>query len=464
VKPGVLVVDKPRGMTSHDVVQVLRRALKTREVGHAGTLDPMATGVLVVAIGEATKLVPYLTAADKSYLATIALGVGTDSLDADGTPIETRPPPAGWQGQLEAALAAERARVLQAPPIFSAIRKGGVRSYEAARRGETLDLPPRAVRVIDLRVIATHEDPPAIDIEVTAAKGYYVRSLARDLAAGVGAAGHLTALRRTSSGSFTLDDAAPLDAPDLATRLLPLVTAAARALPLVQLTTLATIDARAGRAVDPSAFTPPLGEGPHGWLDPEGALVAVGALDHGVGRVLRGFRATAMLLIAIAIALAGCTRKTPDAVKPTLESHRATAIKVAEGAAKACPATKARALGPNPAGEPPPPPNPAQGTALESDEMVYDVFITCSWPDPHDASISAGTGLPSLKGNKHVRMITVPLPQDSVETPCRKSPNDCEEVLTPSRYSVQKASADLRVVRPTEGGGQAEVIVVFATR
>jgi tRNA pseudouridine55 synthase len=90
---GVLVVDKPRGMTSHDVVQVLRRALKTREVGHAGTLDPMATGVLVVAIGEATKLVPYLTAADKSYLATVALGVGTDSLDADGVPIETRPPP-----------------------------------------------------------------------------------------------------------------------------------------------------------------------------------------------------------------------------------------------------------------------------------------------------------------------------------------------------------------------------------
>jgi tRNA pseudouridine55 synthase len=287
---GVLVVDKPRGMTSHDVVQVLRRALKTREVGHAGTLDPMATGVLVVAIGEATKLVPYLTAADKTYLGTIALGVSTDSLDADGTPTETRPPPADWQAQLEGALDDERARTLQAPPIFSAIRKDGVRSYDAARRGEALDLPPRPVRVIDLRALATREDPPAIDLEVTAAKGYYVRSLARDLAAGVGALGHLSALRRTRSGSFTLEEAVALDTRDLALRLLPLATAAARALPVAHLTPPATLDARAGRAVDPTAFTPALGEGPHAWLDPEGALVAVGALEAGVGRVIRGFR------------------------------------------------------------------------------------------------------------------------------------------------------------------------------
>jgi tRNA pseudouridine55 synthase len=287
---GVLVVDKPRGMTSHDVVQVLRRALKTREVGHAGTLDPMATGVLVVAIGEATKLVPYLTAADKSYLATVALGVGTDSLDADGVPIETRPPPPGWQAQLDAALAQERARVLQAPPIFSAIRKDGVRSYDAARRGETLDLPPRPVRVIALETIATRDDPPAIDLEVTAAKGYYVRSLARDLADAVGAAGHLTSLRRTRSGSFTLEEAVALDAPDLASHLLPLTTAAARALPVAQLTLAATLDARSGRSVDPAAFTPPLGEGPHAWIDPEGALVAIGALENGVGRVVRGFQ------------------------------------------------------------------------------------------------------------------------------------------------------------------------------
>jgi tRNA pseudouridine55 synthase len=287
---GVLVVDKPKGMTSHDVVQVLRRTLKTREVGHAGTLDPMATGVLVVAIGEATKLVPYLTAADKSYLGTVALGVGTDSLDADGTPTETRPPPADWQARLDDALARERARVLQAPPIISAIRKDGVRSYEAARRGETLDLPPRPVRVIALHALATREDPPAIDLEVTAAKGYYVRSLARDLAEGVGAAGHLTSLRRTRSGSFTLDEAVPLDAPDLGTHLLPLAAGAARALPMVQLTSPATLDARAGRPVDPAAFTPPLGEGPHAWLDPEGVLVAIGTLENGFGRVVRGFQ------------------------------------------------------------------------------------------------------------------------------------------------------------------------------
>jgi hypothetical protein len=170
------------------------------------------------------------------------------------------------------------------------------------------------------------------------------------------------------------------------------------------------------------------------------------------------------IAIAIAIGCIGCGRKTPDAVKPTLEANRAIAITIAGDAAKACPAVKGRALGPNPVGEPAPPPSPAKGTALETNEMVYDVFVTCSWPVAGKPGMSVGTDLPALKGNKHVRVIAVTMPDDSVETSCTKSPHDCEQVLTPSRYSVQKASADLRVVRPIADGGEAEVIVVFATR
>lgn len=168
-------------------------------------------------------------------------------------------------------------------------------------------------------------------------------------------------------------------------------------------------------------------------------------------------------LATVVAAVAGCTRKTPEAVKPTLESERAATIKVAEEAATVCLAAKGRAVGAVPVDEPLPP-NPAKGTSLDKNEMVYDVFIMCSWPVPGKPGMTAGTGLPALKGNKQVRMITVTMPDDSVETSCTKSPSKCEQVLTPSRYSVQKASADLRVVRPTADGGEAEVIVVFATR
>jgi tRNA pseudouridine55 synthase len=160
ITSGVLVVDKPRGPTSHEVVVRVRRALGVREVGHAGTLDPMATGVLVVAVGEATKLVPWLTAQDKTYEATIALGVETDTLDADGG--EVRRVPAGDELRaalasspsrlalapiLCAALSAERSRVSQVPPTFSALRQGGERAYTRARRGDHTALPPRQVNV-----------------------------------------------------------------------------------------------------------------------------------------------------------------------------------------------------------------------------------------------------------------------------------------------------------------------------
>ena len=305
-RDGVLVIDKPRGPTSHTVVARVRRLLGTREVGHAGTLDPMATGVLVVAIGEATKLVPYLTAENKSYEATIALGVATDTLDAEGKETERVAPSDALKAalatsngalvapEIEAALATERARTSQVPPAFSAIKQAGERAYEKARRGESPELAARAVSVASLRLLDASEDPPAIAIAMDVAKGYYVRSLARDLAASLGTVGHLTALRRTRSGSFTLDEALSIDTPadELAARILPVAHAASRVLPAARLTESGAVDARHGRPVRPCDIEPssPATRGFHAWLDADGQLVAVGTIDDdGTGRVVRGF-------------------------------------------------------------------------------------------------------------------------------------------------------------------------------
>jgi tRNA pseudouridine55 synthase len=290
---GVLVIDKPRGPTSHDVVARVRRALATREVGHAGTLDPMATGVLVVAAGEATKLVPWLTAHRKEYEATVALGTETDSLDADGRETRRAPPDAGLLDalsesrgpsiapRLRAALEAELARTQQVPPAFSAIQQGGERAHARARRGETVELAPRDVRVHRLELLACSQEPPWLAVRVEVDKGYYVRSLARDLAAALGTLGHLTSLRRTRSGCFTLDEALPLDTPP--------DELAARALPVARLTAVGARDARYGRAVQPGDLDAPA-PGPCAWLDAGDALVAVGEVGtDGKGRVLRGF-------------------------------------------------------------------------------------------------------------------------------------------------------------------------------
>ncbi|MBL8611300.1 MAG: tRNA pseudouridine(55) synthase TruB [Myxococcales bacterium] len=293
---GVLVIDKPRGPTSHDVVARVRRALKTREVGHAGTLDPMATGVLVVAVGEATKLVPYLTAHDKAYVAELTFGAATDTLDAEGAVTAESPVPAdvaaeiarGSGPRLDAALAHERARTRQAPPAYSAIKTDGRPAYERARRGEVVELADRDVVVRSIEVVGS--GPLSLHLQVVVGKGYYVRSLARDLAETLGTLGHLTALRRVRSGPFGEGEAAKLDAPDLAERLLGVERAATRALPHVVLAPTAEADARAGRAVALPEGAPAAGV-PHAWLSEGGALIAVGRREEsGVGRVVRGFR------------------------------------------------------------------------------------------------------------------------------------------------------------------------------
>lgn len=289
--PGVLVVDKPGGMTSHDVVARVRRILKTREVGHAGTLDPMATGVLVLAIGEATKLVPYLTSVEKAYEAEITFGIGTDTLDAEGRTIAEGPLPEHFAARLEAAFEQERARLEQVPPSFSAIHTGGERAHQIARRGEVVVLAPRPVHLLELRLESLA--PPRARITLRVSKGYYVRSLARDLGERVGAPAHLSQLRRTAAGEFRLSDATALDAPELASRLVPLAAAATQVLPRVELSERGVIDARAGRtlrAEDHHEAKSRVFEGPSAWVAASGELIAIGTIDAaGLGRVLRGF-------------------------------------------------------------------------------------------------------------------------------------------------------------------------------
>jgi len=297
------VVDKPRGPTSHDVVARIRRIFKTREVGHAGTLDPMATGVLVLALGEATKLVPYLTNAAKVYEARLELGRETDTLDAMGRVTEERALDAGLLEALDAgvsplapriagAVAAELARTSQEPPRFSAIQENGERAHARARRGESFVLEEREVRVHRLVVASVGTTgAPWIDLEVKADKGYYVRSLGRDLAHALGTVGHLKGLRRVDSGGFTVDEACALDAePDaLRARLIPLAAAARRALPALILTELGVREARFGRRVrrEDLGGDAPVGV-PSGWFDEGGSLVAIGIVEED-GRVLRGF-------------------------------------------------------------------------------------------------------------------------------------------------------------------------------
>jgi tRNA pseudouridine55 synthase len=302
---GVLVVDKPRGITSHDAVARVRRAIGTREVGHAGTLDPMASGVLVLAVGEATKLVPWLTAQDKAYEATIALGVETDTLDAQGRPVREAPPSpdllkalAKYRGGtmllppvLARAFALERARTSQVPPAYSAIKLEGKRAYAMARRGEQPALAARDVHVRRLELSACSAEPPTLEIALEVGKGYYVRALARDLSAELGTVGHLTTLRRTRSGCFQCTEAAPLELPsqELVARLHPLAHAATLVLPGAAVTASGAREARHGRLVPASDIDAPAA-GPSAWIDPSGALVAVGALDEsGRGKVLRGF-------------------------------------------------------------------------------------------------------------------------------------------------------------------------------
>jgi len=210
---GVLLVDKPAGMTSHDVVDRVRRATGERRVGHAGTLDPLATGLLVVLVGPATRLAPYFTAAEKTYVARIVFGSETDTDDADGRVTITAPVP---DEVADPSLAASTVAALvglheQTPPAYSAIKRGGVVAYHAARAGEALELEPRTIEVREARLLGVAcEREIAWDVELAVSKGTYIRALARDLGRALNTAAHLGSLRRTRSGSTDVSGACSL--------------------------------------------------------------------------------------------------------------------------------------------------------------------------------------------------------------------------------------------------------------
>ncbi|NJD18085.1 MAG: tRNA pseudouridine(55) synthase TruB [Gemmatimonadetes bacterium] len=206
---GVLPVDKPVGVTSHDVVAYARRALGERRIGHTGTLDPFASGLLLLCVGEATRIAEYLAGMDKAYDATARLGVATDSGDRDGSVLATSD---AWRGvsraALEAALAGFRGPLEQLPPSLSAKKVDGVPAHRRVRRGEEVTLRPQRVTVHELELLCF--EPPDVGLRLRCSPGTYVRSLARDLGAALGVGAHLTTLRRTSVGPFAVDSAARL--------------------------------------------------------------------------------------------------------------------------------------------------------------------------------------------------------------------------------------------------------------
>ena len=202
---GVLLIDKAPDMTSHDVVAIARRALNTKKIGHCGTLDPMATGLLMLVIGRATKIQDLLMSEDKEYVGTLTLGAVTSTQDRQGEVLESKPVPAFTEDQIRTAFDAFTGDFEQIPPMVSAIKKDGVPLYKLARKGQVIEREPRPVRVTGYQV--TRIELPEVDFVVNCSKGFYVRTYAHDIGATLGCGGHLSALRRTRSGKFTVDRA-----------------------------------------------------------------------------------------------------------------------------------------------------------------------------------------------------------------------------------------------------------------
>ena len=229
---GVLLVDKPQGLTSHDVVYHLRRKLQMKKIGHAGTLDPMATGVLVMLIGKATRISQYLMSVDKVYEGEATLGVITDSQDSEGEVMETRPVPELTAAQVRETMQTFLGDQYQTPPMHSAIKIDGVKLYHLARKGEEVEREPRFIRVaaFDLLSFAL----PKLTFRLDCTKGTYVRTVASDLGQKLGCGAHLSALRRTASGKFTIGQCLPLAEiealalPEIEKRLIPVYEAAPR--------------------------------------------------------------------------------------------------------------------------------------------------------------------------------------------------------------------------------------------
>ncbi|WP_165766073.1 MULTISPECIES: tRNA pseudouridine(55) synthase TruB [Mycolicibacterium] len=270
---GLVIVDKPAGMTSHDVVGRCRRLFGTRKVGHAGTLDPMATGVLVIGIERATKILGLLTATDKSYAATIRFGRTTTTEDAEGEVVEDVSAAAVTDAQIESAVAALRGDIAQVPSAVSAIKVGGQRAYKLAREGQAVELAARPVRIDRFEVLAVRREGEFVDVdvEVDCSSGTYIRALARDAGAALGVGGHLTALRRTKVGRYGLDEARTLEGLAERARLsYSLDEACLLGFPRRDLTADEAEDTRHGRALKPAGI-----DGVYAATAPDGQVIAL---------------------------------------------------------------------------------------------------------------------------------------------------------------------------------------------
>lgn len=278
--PGLVVVDKPGGMTSHDVVGRCRRLFGTRKVGHAGTLDPMATGVLVIGIERATKILGLLSGTSKSYAATIRLGLSTSTDDAEGVPLQQVSAHDVSDAAIEAQVAALRGDIEQTPSAVSAVKIGGKRAYQLAREGQSVELAARPVRIDRFEVLATRRDGEFVDVdvEVDCSSGTYIRALARDIGIALGVGGHLTALRRNRVGRFGLAAARTLD--ELAERpqlSYPLDDACLLAFPRRDISAADAEATSHGRALSPAGI-----DGVYAVVDPDGRVIAL--LEDSAGR------------------------------------------------------------------------------------------------------------------------------------------------------------------------------------
>jgi tRNA pseudouridine55 synthase len=288
---GLLVVDKPAGWTSHDVVARARRLLGERRVGHAGTLDPAATGVLPLAVGAATRVLEYLAEASKTYLAEVTFGVETDSHDADGSLVAQADPAALTRDAVDATLPAFRGEIDQIPPMHAAIKVGGRRLYELAHRGEEIERAPRQVTIFALELVAW--EPPVATLLVDCSKGTYVRALARDLGAAAGTGAHLSNLIRLRTGPFhlcqaiTLAELAEAELPWAWPSLAAHPDAALQDHPALLLDEAATVAWRRGLPMPGTPVPDPVADAARSICrayDADGAWLGVGTVDAAAGR------------------------------------------------------------------------------------------------------------------------------------------------------------------------------------
>jgi tRNA pseudouridine55 synthase len=282
---GALLVDKPVGVSSNFVLQRVKKSLEARKAGHAGTLDPLASGLLIALFGEATKFAGLLLESEKEYAATLKLGETTSTGDAEGQILQSRPV-AVTAAEIEHTLGRFRGEIEQVPPMHSALKRDGVPLYKLARKGETVDREPRRVRILELELVDFK--PPLVGLRVRCSKGTYVRTLAEDIGEALGTGAHLAGLRRTGSGRFRVEDAispAALDAmalPQRRARLLP-VDSLLSQLPRVELDAASEARLRNGQALEMAA----LPEGVSAVYGPGGGLIGLGRAESGRLKPLR---------------------------------------------------------------------------------------------------------------------------------------------------------------------------------